>query len=151
MTICHVVKFLVNLRHFRRPKFDTFEIWTHTYCETLGSNFRILRKASLGKLKRILKTLTACRIIITRRRWLDILFSSDFLMIYRFCSLASLVDSFFNFKGHFRDLWWRFGMWWNFWSNWDIFDVQNLLPSKFELTPPVRPWGRISKIWEIRP
>jgi hypothetical protein len=41
-------------------------------------------------------------------------------------------------------------MWWNFWSNWDIFDVQNLIPSKFELTPPVRPYGRISKFWGNR-
>jgi hypothetical protein len=42
-------------------------------------------------------------------------------------------------------------MWWNFWSNWDIFDVQNLLPSKFELAPIVRPWGRIFKIWKKIP
>jgi hypothetical protein len=70
VTICHVVKFLVELRHFRRPKFDTLEIWTYTSCETLGSNFKFLRKKGLGKPTRILKTLTACRIIITRRFFL---------------------------------------------------------------------------------
>jgi hypothetical protein len=67
VTIHHVVKFLVKLRHFRRPKFDTLEIWTYTSCETLGSNLKINRKLFLGKPTRIPKTLTTCWIIITRR------------------------------------------------------------------------------------
>jgi hypothetical protein len=150
------VKFLGKLRHFRRPKFVTFEIWTYTSCETLGSNFKNLRKTPLGKPTRILKTLTTCQIIITRRFFYTAQFFNFLGFFYYFSDLSILLSCvtcgyFFNFEGHFGDLWWRFGMWWNFWSIWDIFDVQNLIPSKFELTPPVRPWGRISKIWEKGP
>ena len=102
MTICHVVK----LRHFWRPKFDTLEIWIYTSCETLGSNFKNLRKMPLGKPTRILKTLTTCQIIITRRFFYTAQFFNFLGFFYYFSDLSILLScvtcgNFFQLSGSF--------------------------------------------------
>jgi hypothetical protein len=92
VTICYVEKFLVNLRHFRPQKFDTFEIWTYTSCDTLGSNFKNLRKKPPGKPTRILKTLITCQFIITRRFFIQ----HNFSIFWTFKASNHLVVNFYR-------------------------------------------------------